>query len=142
MKTRTYVSLPKTIERNWHLVDVSGKVLGRIAPEIARFLMGKHKPTYTPNIDGGDHVVVINATKVVVTGNKAEKKMYYLHSRVPGGLREETFAEVMEKNPTRIIQHAVHGMLPKNKMLDTRLSRLHVFAGAEHDYQDKFKKKA
>src|SRR3989344_5084816 len=85
MKLRTYVDTPKEITRNWHLVDVSGKVLGRITPKIAKLLMGKHKPTYTPNMDGGDHVVVINATKVAVTGNKAVKKMYYRHSGIPGG---------------------------------------------------------
>lgn len=140
MKLRTYVDTPKELKRNWHLIDVSGKVLGRITPKIAKLLMGKHKPTYTPNMDGGDYVVVINATKVVVTGNKATKKMYYRHSGMPGGFREETFTEVMTKDPAKIFQHAVHGMLPKNKMLDTRLSRMRVFGLAEHTYEDKFKK--
>ena len=140
MKLRTYVDTPKEIKRSWHLVDVSGMGLGQAAPKIAKFLMGKHKPTYTPNMDGGDYVVVINATKVVVTGNKAAKKMYYRHSGIPGGFRQETFTEVMTKDPSKIFHHAVHGMLPKNKMLDTRLSRMHVFGLAEHTYEDKFKK--
>lgn len=140
MKTRTHVDTPKTLSHNWHLVDMSGKVLGRTTPQIAKLLMGKHKPTYTPNIDNGDYVVVINAKDVVVTRTKAAKKMYYRHSGIPGGFREERFEEVMEKNPARIIEHAVHGMLPKNKMLDIRMGRMKVFAGAEHTYQDKFKK--
>lgn len=140
MKTRTYTATPKTIVRAWHLIDVSGVVLGQASPKIAKLLMGKHKPTYTPNIEGGDYVVVINAEKVVVTGNKADQKTYYRHSGIPGGLRAVTFNEQMKKDPSKIITHAVHGMLPKNKMLDIRLNRLKVFAGSEHTYQDKFKK--
>ncbi|MBI5151726.1 MAG: 50S ribosomal protein L13 [Candidatus Pacebacteria bacterium] len=140
MKTRTYTATPKTIVRSWHLIDVGGVVLGQASPKIAKLLMGKHKPTYTPNIEGGDYVVVINAEKVVVTGNKAEQKTYYRHSGMPGGLHAVTFNEQMKKDPSKIIMHAVHGMLPKNKMLDIRLNRLKVFAGSEHTYQDKFKK--
>jgi len=142
MRTRTYSQKTAEVKRNWHVVDVGGKVLGRIAPTIAKFLMGKHKPVYTPNIDGGDYVVVINTKQVVITGRKSMNKMYYRHSGIPGGFREETFAEVMEKDPAKIIQHAVRGMLPKNKMLDPRMNRLKVFPGSEHTYQDKFKQKA
>ncbi|HKY74320.1 MAG TPA: 50S ribosomal protein L13, partial [Patescibacteria group bacterium] len=134
MKTRTYVDTIKTLSHSWHLIDVSGKVLGRTTPQIAKLLMGKHKPTYTPNLDSGDYVVVLNAKDIVVTRTKASKKMYYRHSGVPGGFREERFEEVMEKNPARVIEHAVHGMLPKNKMLDIRMGRLKVFAGTEHTY--------
>lgn len=142
MKTRTFSQKTAEVKRNWHIVDVEGQVLGRVAPKIAKFLMGKHKPTYTANIDGGDYVVVINTTKVVVTGRKATNKMYYSHSGIPGGFKEQSFAEVMEKDPAKIITHAVHGMLPKNKMLDPRMNRLKVFPGSEHSYQDKFKTKA
>lgn len=142
MKTRTYSQKTAEVKREWHIVDVGGQVLGRISPVIAKFLMGKQKPTYTPNIDAGDYVVVINATKVVVTGRKSTNKMYYSHSGIPGGFKEQSFAEVMEKDPSKIISHAVHGMLPKNKMLDPRLNRLKVFPGEEHKYQDKFKTKA
>lgn len=142
MKIRTYSQKTAEVKREWHIVDVGGQVLGRISPVIAKFLMGKQKPTYTPNIDAGDYVVVINATKVVVTGRKSTNKMYYSHSGIPGGFKEQSFAEVMEKDPSKIISHAVHGMLPKNKMLDPRLNRLKVFPGEEHKYQDKFKTKA
>lgn len=139
MKPRTYVDKKEEINRKWHLVDVKGKVLGDVAVEIARLLSGKHKPTYTPNVDNGDYVVAINAAEVVVTRAKAGKKTYYRHSGIPGGFRQETFNEAIEKHPARVIEHAVKGMLPKNRQQTPRLRRLKAFATAEHTYKDKFK---
>ena len=140
MRTLTFMQKPAGLKREWKLVDVKGKVLGDVAPEIARMLLGKTKSTYTPHIDCGDYVIVINAKHVVVTGKKENTKMYYMHSGFPGGLRKETFAQVMEKNPARIIEHAVRGMLPKNKLLTPRMRRMKVFSEAEHTYADKFGK--
>lgn len=134
---RTYIQKPAEVRRAWHVVDVKGRVLGQVATEIAHLLMGKHKPTYTPNIEGGDYVVVINASEVAVTGLKRDKKIYYSHSGIPGGFRARPFAEVLEKNPAEVIELAVKGMLPKNKLQAIRLKRLKVFAGAEHSYADK-----
>lgn len=129
-------TMQKTAEvrRNWHLVDAKGRILGEVATQTATLLIGKHKPTYTPHIDAGDYVVVINASAVEVTGKKAEKKMYYRHSRYPGGLHEENFAKLLERKPQEIIERAVKGMLPKNKLQTPRLRRLKVFGGPEHDY--------
>ena len=140
MRTLTFMQKPAGLKREWKLINVKGKVLGDVAPEIARILLGKTKSIYTPHIDCGDYVVVINAKHVVVTGKKENTKMYYTHSGFPGGLRKETFAQVMEKNPARIIEHAVHGMLPKNKLLSPRMKRLKVFGEEEHTYTDKFGK--
>ena len=134
---RTYTQKPTEVRRVWRLIDVKGKVLGQVATEIAHLLMGKHKPTYTPNIEGGDYVVVINAADVAVTGLKKENKMYYSHSGIPGGFRARPFSEVIEKNPAEVIELAVKGMLPKNKLQAIRLKRLRVFAGPEHTYADK-----
>ena len=128
------------IKRDWILVDIAGKILGDVAGEIAKYLIGKHKPTYTPHMDGGDFVVAINATQVVVTGKKHTDKIYYNHSGFPGGMRERSFNEVMEKNPAEIIERAVKGMLPSNKLQTPRLRRLKVFATSEHTYTDKFSK--
>ncbi len=139
MRPKTYVDHKEKVDRKWHLIDLKGKVLGDASVEIARLLMGKHKPTYTPNVDNGDYVVVINVNDVVVTGRKAENKIYYRHSGIPGGFRQETFNEAMEKHPEKIIEHAVKGMLPKNRMQIPRLRRMKAFAGAEHSYKDKFK---
>ncbi|HEX7042945.1 MAG TPA: 50S ribosomal protein L13 [Patescibacteria group bacterium] len=130
----------KDIVRAWHLVDVNGKVLGREAVAIAHKLMGKGKPYFANNMDCGDYVVVINAKNVKVTGKKATDKVYYRHSMYPGGFRSETFKEVMIKNPSEIIVHAVKGMLPHNKLSAKMLKRLFVFVGAEHKYTDKFGK--
>jgi large subunit ribosomal protein L13 len=127
-------------KRRWHLIDAEGKVLGRLASRIAPLLMGKKKIGYLPYLDGGDHVVVINAAKVKVTGRKETDKVYYRHSGYPGGLKEETLEELRKRRPEEIIRRAVKGMLPKNKLLRGRLKRLHIFAGSEHDYKDKFKK--
>jgi large subunit ribosomal protein L13 len=140
MKQKTYIATPSTIQRAWHHIDVSGKVLGRIAPSIAKLLMGKHKPTYTPNIESGDYVVVTGAASVVVTGNKEQNKMYHSHSGIPGGLHSRPFNEALEQDASKVITHAVKGMLPKNKQLKDRIHRLKVFPTAEHTYMDKFKK--
>lgn len=123
------------VVRSWHLVDASGKVLGVVATEIARKLMGKDKKEYTPHIESGDYVVVVNATEVAVTGNKRESKMYYRHSNYPGGLRSKSFAELIEQKPEDVITLAVKNMLPKNRLRDVRMARLKVYAGAEHKHQ-------
>lgn len=140
MRQKTLVVKKAQIKRNWHLVDVGGKVLGDVIPGIARILMGKTKSDYTPNIDGGDYVVVINVKNVVVTGKKRAQKMYYHHSGFPGGLKSRSFEEVMANTPELIIKHAVKGMLPENKLLRTRMNRLKVFVDGEHTYKEKFAK--
>lgn len=129
------------VEREWHLVDVKDQVLGRVATQIATLLIGKHKPTFTPHIDGGDYVVVVNASKIAVTGGKEDKKVYYHHSNYPGGLKEITFGEMMEKFPTRAIEKAVYNMLPKNKLRTERMNRLKVYAGEEHKHESQLNKK-
>ncbi len=140
MNKATKPTSQKDIIRNWHLVDLNDKVLGREATAIAHKLMGKGKPYFVTNLDCGDYVVVINAKSVKVTGKKATDKTYYRHSMYPGGFKSETFKEVMMKHPTEVIVHAVKGMLPQNKLRDKMLKRLFVFEGAEHKYQDKFAK--
>lgn len=139
MKPKTFVATPKTIVRRWHLVDIDGQILGRCATKIAGLLIGKHKPDYSPHLDCGDYVVVVNAAKVKVTGNKQEQKMYRWHTGYPGGLRERVFKKQMELHPNRIITAAVSRMLPKNKLRPLRLKRLKVFEGPKHIYEDKFK---
>ena len=129
---KTYSQKASEIKREWWLVDASTMPLGKLAVIIADKLMGKSKVTYTPHIDNGDYVVVINAKDVVVTGNKMTDKKYYRHSGYPGGLKELKLEEVLEKDPARVITAAVKGMLPKNKLAAERLKRLRVFAGAEH----------
>ena len=122
------------VERSWVIFDASDKVLGRFATKIADKLRGKDKPTYTPHVDGGDFVVVINAEKLKVTGNKAEQKKYYKHSLYPGGLKEKSYKEVLENNPERIIENAVKGMLPKNKLGKSMIKKLKVYSGSEHPH--------
>ena len=134
---KTYVDTHKSIKRNWHLVDAKGQVLGKVAVQVATKLLGKHKPTYTPHMDNGDFVVVINASEVEVTGNKEEGKIYYHHSGFPGGLKHESFGHLIKRNPKKVIELAVKGMLPKNKLRDPRIARLKIFAGNEHTYTDK-----
>jgi large subunit ribosomal protein L13 len=129
----------KDIKREWHLIDVKGKTLGRISTEIARILMGKNKPYFVRNLDCGDYAVVVNAKEVKVSGNKEDQKNYYRHSGFPGGFKKETLKELRSRKPEEIIKHAVKGMLPQNKLRDRMLGRLFVFAGSEHKYQDKFK---
>ncbi|MBI5123160.1 50S ribosomal protein L13 [Candidatus Roizmanbacteria bacterium] len=130
----------KQINRGWHLIDASGKVLGRIAPQIVRFVSGKNKTDYTPNLDIGDYVVVTNASKVRVTGKKALSKEYTNYSGYPGGLRKINFADLLKKDSREIIKRAVSGMLPKNKFRSERLNRVHVFPNAEHSFENKFVK--
>lgn len=128
------------IKRSWNLIDVKGKVLGRVSGEIAHLLMGKNNPYFVRNLDCGNYVVVVNAGLVKVTGNKEDQKNYYRHSGYPGGFKKETLKELRARKPEDIIIHAVKGMLPQNKLRDRMLRRLFVFAGVEHKYADKFKK--
>ena len=123
------------VSRDWVLFDASDKILGRFATKIADKLRGKDKPTFTPHVDGGDFVIVINADKVKVTGNKAEQKKYYKHSLYPGGLKEKSYKEVLESTPERIIENAVKGMLPKNKLGKTIIKKLKVYSGSEHPHE-------
>jgi len=130
----TQVAKKSEIKKNWYVVDLDGKVLGRAATEIARVLRGKHKAIYSPSVDTGDFVVVVNAEKVKLTGNKLAAKMYYRHSGYPGGLREATAAQMLEKHPEDLIKKAVKGMLPKNKLGRDMLSKLKVYTGADHPH--------
>ena len=123
------------VSRDWVVFDASDKILGRFATKIADKLRGKDKPTFTPHVDGGDFVVVINADKVKVTGNKAEQKTYYKHSLYPGGLKEKSYKEVLESTPERIIENAVKGMLPKNKLGQSIIKKLKVYSGSEHPHE-------
>lgn len=132
MNAKTYSQKPSEVTRRWVLIDASEAPLGRVATKIAEYLIGKYKPDYTPHIDGGDYVVVINAAQTVVTGNKETGKIYYRHTGFPGGIKDATLAEVREKFPERIIENAVKGMLPKNKLAAERMKRLKIFAGNEH----------
>lgn len=131
---KTFSQKSADVTRRWILIDASSAPLGRVSTEIAKYLIGKYKPTYTPHVDGGDYVVVINAKDAVVTGNKEKGKIYYRHSGFPGGIKDATLAEVREKFPERIIEHAVAGMLPKNKLSPERMKRLKVYAGPEHNH--------
>lgn len=133
--TKTYVPSQSSIQRQWHVVDAADQRLGRLATEVAHILRGKHKPDFTPNMDTGDFVVVINAEKVVVTGNKASDKLYRRHSGRPGGMKTETFNQLQARIPERIIEQAVRGMLPKNSLGRQLFTKLKVYAGAEHPHQ-------
>jgi large subunit ribosomal protein L13 len=132
---RTYTATPKDIDQRWYLVDAEGMVLGRLAAQIAKILRGKHKPMFTPHMDTGDNVIVINASKVVVTGRKAEQKTYFSHTGYMGHERHTPYAELLKKHPERVIEKAVHGMLPKTILAKTTLrKKLRVYAGAEHPH--------
>ena len=131
---KSYMANPDTIQRNWYVVDATGHTLGRLSSEIAKVLRGKHKPIYTPHVDTGDHVIVINADKIEVTGKKMEQKTYYNHSGYVGGLKETKLSEMMTKKPTEVIMLSVKGMLPKGPLGRKMLKKLHVFAGAEHPH--------
>lgn len=131
---KTYSQKPSEVNRRWILLDASTAPLGRLANIAAKYLIGKYKPTYTPHIDGGDYVVIINASKAVVTGNKEKDKKYYRHSGFPGGIKEASLAEVRAKRPERIVEEAVKGMIPRNKLAAVRLKRLRVFSGENHDH--------
>jgi large subunit ribosomal protein L13 len=132
---KTYVVTPSDVEREWFVVDAAGKTLGRLASEIAPILRGKHKPIFTPRMDVGDYVIVINAEKVAVTGRKRQEKVYYRHSQYPGGFRAMTLEEMLEKHPTRVIKRAVRGMIPKNRLGEATMKKLKVYAGGSHPHQ-------
>lgn len=134
VNAKTYSQKGSEVTRRWILIDASEATLGRVSTQIAKYLIGKYKPTYTAHVDGGDYVVVINANKVVVTGEKETDKMYYNHSGYPGGLYEATLGALRVKNPEKIVIEAVKGMLPRNKLAAGRLERLRVFAGATHTH--------
>ncbi|MFT5594336.1 MAG: large subunit ribosomal protein L13 [Oceanicoccus sp.] len=131
---KTYTAKPETVKREWLIVDAEGATLGRLATEIAARLRGKHKPEYTPHVDTGDYIVVINADKVAVTGAKAQDKMYYRHTGYPGGLREINFTDLQTRKPGRVVELAVKGMLPKNPLGRAMFTKLKVYAGAEHPH--------
>lgn len=131
---KTYYAKPQEVEREWVVIDAADQVLGKVATKAAHILRGKNKPQFTPHVDTGDFVIVINAEKVRVTGNKALDKKYYRHSGYPGGQKCETFTEAIEKHPERVIEHAVKGMLPKNTLGRKQLTKLKVYAGPEHPH--------
>ena len=131
---KSFMASPATIERKWYVVDAAGCTLGRLTSGVAAVLRGKNKPTFTPHIDTGDYVIVINAEKIKVTGKKLDQKIYYNHSDYPGGMRETTLREMLAKKPEKVIELAVHGMLPKGPLGREMIKKLHVVAGAEHPY--------
>ncbi len=131
---KSTVAKPLELERQWYVVDAKDKVLGRLSTEIAKRLRGKHKPIYTPHVDCGDYIIVINADKVKLTGNKENKKVYYRHTGYMGGLKEVKYKEMLEKHPERIIEKAVKGMLPKNSLGREMFRKLKVYAGSEHNH--------
>ena len=132
---KSFMASPSTVERKWYVVDAEGKTLGRLASEVANVLRGKKKPIYTPHIDTGDYVIVVNAEKVVTTGKKLDQKKYYHHSEYVGGMKEATLKEMMQKKPEFVITHAVKGMLPKGPLGRQMLTKLHVYAGPEHKHE-------
>lgn len=131
---KTYSAKPADITRLWHVLDASEAPLGRLATRAAQLLTGKGKPQFTQHIDCGDYVIVVNAANLVVTGNKLQAKKYYHHSNYPGGLRERTLQEQLQRDPTKVIEHAIRGMLPVNKLRSDRLARLKIYAGADHEH--------
>ena len=131
---RTFSPTPDDIQRAWHVVDADGLVLGRLATEVARILRGKHKPIFAPHVDTGDHVIIVNAAKVVLTSDKADKKVAYRHSGYPGGLRETTYTDFMATKPEEAVRKAVKGMLPKNRLGRSMLGKLKVYAGPTHPH--------
>ena len=131
---KTYSAKPGEVAREWYLVDAEGKTLGRLATQIADTLRGKRKPQYTPHVDTGDFVIVVNAEKIAVTGNKRDQKMYHRHSGYPGGLKSRTLREQLDRRPTEVIRIAVRGMLPKNRLARQQLTKLKVYAGPEHPH--------
>jgi large subunit ribosomal protein L13 len=132
---KTFQATAQDRERDWYVVDAEGKTLGRLATQIATVLRGKHKPTYTPHVDVGDFVIVVNAEKVAVTGNKREKKLYWRHSGYPGGIRSRTLGDLLEKRPEEVTRKAVKGMLPRNRLARQQIRKLKVYAGPEHPHQ-------
>ena len=130
----TYMANPDKIERKWYVVDAEGKTLGRLASEVAKVLRGKNKPVFTPHVDTGDYVIIVNAEKVSVTGKKLDQKIYYHHSDYVGGMKETTLREMMAKKPEKVLELAVKGMLPKGPLGRSMIKRLHVYAGPEHNH--------
>ncbi|MFT5164269.1 MAG: large subunit ribosomal protein L13 [Alteromonadaceae bacterium] len=131
---KTFVAKPESVQRDWFVVDADGKTLGRIATEIASRLRGKHKPEFTPHVDTGDYIVVINAEKVTVTGNKAKGKIYYSHTGFPGGIKDISFEKLIEKKPEMVLEKAVKGMLPRGPLGREMFRKLKVYAGPEHNH--------
>jgi large subunit ribosomal protein L13 len=136
---RTYSTKAADIDREWRVIDASGRTLGRLASEIAGLLKGKHKPIYSTHLDVGDYVIVVNAARVRVTGDKMTKKIYYRHSQYPGGLKSTSLAKMMETHPIRVIEHAVRGMLPRNRLGAAMYRKLKVYPGSEHPHQGQVK---
>lgn len=136
---RTYQPKHKDIKRGWHLIDANGVVLGRVASKIASYLIGKHKPRYSNHMDMGDFVVVVNASRVELTGKKRKQKVYQRHSGYPGGFKEVKFEKLISEQPVKVIEHAVSGMLPRNRLHKKRMRRLKVFVDHKHPYEEKFK---
>jgi large subunit ribosomal protein L13 len=132
---KTYNAKPGEIERRWYVVDAEGKTLGRLATQIADTLRGKTKPQYTPHVDTGDFVVVVNAEKIAVTGKKLDDKIYYRHTGYPGGIKQRTLREQLERRPTEVLRDAVKGMLPKNRLAARQLTKLKIYAGPEHPHE-------
>jgi large subunit ribosomal protein L13 len=135
MMRTTFMANAQNIERKWYVIDAEGQTLGRLASEVASILRGKHKPTYTPHVDTGDHVILINASKIQLTGNKLHDKIYYRHSNHPGGLKTRTALEMRTNYPERMLELAIKGMLPKNTLGRQMAKKLHVYAGSEHKHQ-------
>ncbi|HSQ34010.1 MAG TPA: 50S ribosomal protein L13 [Peptostreptococcaceae bacterium] len=132
---KSYVAKTSEVQRKWYLIDAEGKTLGRLSTEIATILRGKHKPTFTPHVDGGDFVVVVNAEKVVLTGKKLDQKLYRYHTGYIGGLKEIPYRRMMAEKPEEVVSHAVNGMLPKNKLRKRMMTRLRVFSGMNHSHE-------
>ncbi|PWK05704.1 50S ribosomal protein L13 [Tumebacillus permanentifrigoris] len=130
----TYMAKPSTVERKWYIIDAAGKTVGRLASEVASILRGKHKPDFTPGVDNGDFVILVNAEKVVFTGKKLQNKIYYTHSLYPGGLKQTTAATMLATKPERVLYNAVKGMLPHNSLGRKQLTKLRVYAGTEHSH--------
>ncbi|MCD6450264.1 MAG: 50S ribosomal protein L13 [Thermotogaceae bacterium] len=134
-KQKTYLAKPEELEKKWYVIDAQGKTLGRLATKIATILMGKHKPTFTPHVDTGDYVIVVNAEKIVLTGKKLDQKKYYRHSGYPGGLKVVTARQLLQKHPEKLLHLAVKRMLPKNTLGRKMLKKLKVYTGPEHPHQ-------
>jgi len=135
MSVKTYAARESEIERRWYVVDASDQTLGRLASRVAHVLEGKHKPTWQPNLDSGDHVIVLNASRIAVTANKRETKLYIRHSGFPGGYKEETLGQLLERRPEEVIRRAVKGMLPRNRLGAQQLRKLKIYAGPDHPHQ-------
>ncbi|MCK9470578.1 MAG: 50S ribosomal protein L13 [Bacilli bacterium] len=133
--SKSFMANAQNIERKWYVVDATDAVLGRLSTEVASILRGKHKPTFTPNVDCGDYVIIVNADKIALTGNKLEDKIYYRHSGYPGGLKQRNAKTMLEKQPTKVLEKSIRGMLPKNSLGEDMYRKLFVYTGAEHPHQ-------